>query len=97
MDRVKVRLTSGVGDVVRELRYPWFSNVFLLSRLGLDGIYHAGYAVVDRATMTIILTAPSMTTAIYQLCEFLERNSQADVDNLIALIDETNTLSTDDG
>ena len=77
-------------DPVRQLRFPGLQNTFIITKLKLDELSYVRYAVVERQTMTLMVTSHSLATLIYFISSLLADMDQNDLDNYLATCQEFN-------
>jgi len=85
---LQVNISSLVGGKVREIKFPGYTNTFLIAKIGSYDIYHNRFLVVDKESMTILLDANRLVDLINKLAEFLADRDQAQLNEYIRLVQE---------
>jgi hypothetical protein len=87
---ISVKISSLVGDPIRELRFPGFRNTFVIGKINLNNLPESRYVIIDRFSMVILVDAYKLTDLIYRISSFLADLTQDQLDDYINTIREYN-------
>ncbi len=83
-----VTITSGIDGIVREIKFPNFRNVFLMSTMSVEGTHFRKFIIMDRSSYVVLFTGLTYSQMIYRLSDLLSDMNQADLDEFIRTIAE---------
>jgi len=78
-------IESGINyeHSVRRLTCKGFSNGFMLVKMKVVGSVFTKYAIIDELTGVVLLTANSMSKALFELENYLAPLNQADLNDFL--------------
>jgi len=85
---IQISISSLVQEQPRELRFPGFTNTFLIGKLKLDQLPDVRYVCIDKQSMVVLVDDIRLSDLIYSISSFLAYRTQNQLDEYIRLIQE---------
>jgi len=87
---ISIKISSLIGNPIRQLQFPGFRNTFVIGKISIDSLSESRYAIIDRDSMVIITDAQRISDLIMRISRMLADMTQADLDEYIRTMQEYN-------